>query len=233
MQNALLAVSDKLPAHLAGLGSLGNENIGSDTLATPRLYLLQALSDQVVKGNPNYIPDASSGMFLNSISNELYDELWVSNLFMTRLYNVNKKRIFGVKEWKGTFPTVDEAVAKLTADGCNVADYDITDTHIHTLAIVDPVSGRILTPVQYSMKGTALRESRSWNSNIVTQGSNVPRFAGVWKMTSKLNTNNKGSWYTPQFSFAGWAPSELYAELNTLFQGLRPQGAAINEADFG
>lgn len=232
MQTALITTNDALPAHLAGLGSLGNENIGADTLATPRLYLLQALSDQVVKGNPNYVQGASAGMFLNSISNELYDELWVANLFMTRLYNVNKKRIFGVKEWKGTFPSVEEAVAKLNADGCNVADYDITDTHIHTLAIVDPVTGNILTPVQYGMKGTALRESRAWNSNIVTHGPNTPRFSSIWKVTSKLNTNNKGSWYTPQFTFAGWAPAAMYEQLNTLFSGLRPQGAAITEGDF-
>ena len=231
MQTALITTNEAMPAHLAGVGAIGNENIGADTLATPRLYLLQALSDQVVKGNPNYVAGAQSGMFLNSISNELYDELWAANLFMTRLYNVNKKRIFGQKEWKGTFPSVEAAVAKLTADGCNVADYDIVDTHIHTLAIVDPVSGNILTPVQYSMKGTALRESRAWNSNIVTHGPSVPRFSSIWKMTSKLNTNNKGSWYTPQFSFAGWSPEPMYAELNTLFQGLRPQGATVTEID--
>lgn len=227
MQTALITTDTALPAHLAGLGAIGNENIGADTLATPRLYLLQALSDQVVKGNPNYVQGASAGMFLNSISNELYDELWVANLFMTRLYNVNKKRIFGQKEWKGTFPTVDEAVAKLTADGCNVADYDITDTHIHTLAIVDPVTGAILTPVQYGLKGTALRESRAWNSNIVTHAPNAPRFSSIWKVTSKLNTNNKGSWYTPQFAFAGWAPENLYRELSDMFSGLRPQGVQM------
>ena len=62
MQTALITTNEALPAHLAGVGAIGNENIGADALATPRLYLLQALSDQVVKGNPNYVAGAQSGI---------------------------------------------------------------------------------------------------------------------------------------------------------------------------
>lgn len=229
MNQMTILSTDSMPAHLAAAGSLGNENIDADTLATPYLKLLQSLSEQAVKGNPKHITGASAGMFLNSINNDLYEELWVSNLFMTRRYNVNKKRIFGVKDWRGSFDSVDAAMAKLTEDGVNPADYDISDTHIHTLAIIDPVKGTIVSPVQYLMQSSALRDSRAWNANIVTNGPSVPRFASIWKLTAKLNTSNKGSWYTPQVQFAGWAPKDLYDQLQTLFHGLRGQDVNVED----
>ena len=218
---ALITSTDKLPAHLQGIGGLGNENLDADTLTTPRLYLLQALSEQVIKGNPNYVKNATAGMYLNSLTNELYEELFVANLFFSRGFNVNKRREFGQKDWRGFFPTSEAAYAKLQNDGVNPSDYDVTDTHTHTLALIDPVNGTIITPIQFSMKGSALRDSRQWNTNIMAKsGDSMPRFAGIWKMDAKLNTNAKGSWYTPQVSFAGWAPAGLFDELTTLFKKL-------------
>lgn len=222
---ALITPTASVPAHLQSAGALGNENITADALATPRLYLLQALNEQVIRGNPSYVPGASPGMFLNSISKELSEELWAANLFMDRSFNVNKKRGLG-QDWQGTFDTQDAAIQHLENKGLNVADYDVTDTHTHTLALINPETGSIITPIRYSLKGTALRESRSWNSNIVTHAPSLPRFSSIWKITSRLTQNTKGSWYVPQFTFAGWAPEHLFEELQTLFHGLRGQSAS-------
>lgn len=224
---ALISNSATLPKHLQGIAAIGNENIDADVLSTPRLYLLQALSEQVVKGNPNYIKGAQSGMFVNSITDELYEDLYCANLFMTRGYNVNKRREFGQKDWRGFFDTIELANAKLLSDGLNPADYEITDTHTHTLAVINSETGSIITPIQYSMKGTGLKESRTWNTNIVTQGSQLPRFAGIWKLSTKLNSNNKGSWYTAQVVFAGWAPEALYQSLSDLYNNLKGIPAEI------
>lgn len=229
--NALIAPSTQMPAHLAALGAIGNENIGSGELATPRLYLLQALSEQVIKGSASYVKGATAGNYINSLTNQLFEELFVANLFMTRVFNVNKKRIFGQDDWRGTHNSPEEAMARLDADGVNPADYDIADTHVHTLAVIDAVNGTIETPIQLSMKATGLKESRAWNSNIITIGGNVPRFASVWKLGARLNTNNKGSWYVPQVAFAGWASKELLDGLNTLYQNLRGTAAPMTDAE--
>lgn len=228
------------PAHLMDADFMGNEHIDANALSIPRLYLLQALSKPAIKGNPEFVPGAQAGMFLNSISKELYNELFVSNLFMTRGFNVNKRQMFGTNDWRGFFPTLELALAKLTADNVNPADYDIMETHTHTLAVIDPLSGAVLTPIQVSMKGTGLRYSRSWNTTIITHvKSQLPRYAALWKLTaqlhiknkqswytsiwkktSNLNTNPNDSWHTPLFIFAGWAPDEVYSNLHELFNRL-------------
>lgn len=217
---------NEVPAHLANMGAIGNENVDASVLATPRLYLLQALNDQVIRGNPNYVEGATPGMFLRSITNDLYPTVWVANLFFDRGYNVNKRRELG-KDWRGFFRTEADALAKLEADRLTPGDYDIVETHTHTLAMIDASAGHVVTPIQFSLKGSALRDSRQWNANIVTQGASLPRFASIWQLSPKLNQNGKGSWYTPQAVFRGWAPAGLFDELKALYDSLAPSRGTV------
>lgn len=216
---ALTADSSALPAHLAAMGALGNENIDSKVLSTPRLYLLQQLSPQVTKGKPEFIAGASAGQFVNSLTSEIMDSLFVANLFMSMGYTAFKKRALG-KDFQGNHPTMDAAVAHLQNQGLNAQDYDIDESHTHTLAVIDEVNGVIKTPILFSAKRSSLTFSRNWNTQIVTLNPSVPRFASVWKLESVLVNGPKGSYYQPRIGFAGWAPEVLASDLKDLFTGL-------------
>jgi len=220
--NTALAINNdptKLPAHLASMGAVGNENIDSKVLATPRLYLLQQLSPQVTKGKPEYVEGAQAGQFINSLSGEATDALFVANLFMQMGYTAFKKRQLG-KDFQGVHTSMEAAVAHLNANGLNPLDYDIDESHTHTLAVIDPQTGDIKTPILFSLKRTGLSVSRSWNTQIVTQNPNVPRFGSIWKLESSLVNGAKGSYYVPKVGFAGWAPEALATDLMGLFTSL-------------
>ena len=220
------------PAHLSNMGSLGNENMDSTTLATPRLYLLQQLSPQVTKGKPEYVNGASAGQFINSLTNELSDDVFVANLFMQHGFTAFKRREFGVKDFQGTHPSLDAATSHLRDKGLNPLDYDIDETHTHTLALIDAVNGVIKTPILFGLKRSGLGMSRNWNSQIVTLNASVPRFASIWRLSSTLVNGAKGSYYVPAAAFAGWASEHLAHELHDLFTGLYgkqplPQDAGV------
>lgn len=220
--NTALAINNdptQLPAHLAAMGAVGNENIDSKVLATPRLGLLQQLSPQVTKGKPEFVEGAQAGQFINSLTNETHDVLFVANLFMQMGYTAFKKRILG-KDFQGNHPSMEAAVAHLQNQGLNPLDYDIDENHTHTLALINPTTGELKTPILFSMKRSALSVSRNWNTQIVTLNPNVPRFSSIWKLESSLTNGPKGSYYVPKVGFAGWAPEGLANDLMALFTGL-------------
>lgn len=217
---AMTTDPNALPAHLAGMGALGNENMDSSTLATPRLYLLQQLSPQVTRGKPEYIANAAAGQFVNSLTGNVMDELFVANLFMQHGFTAFKKREFGVKDFQGNHGSMEAAVAHLQGKGLNPQDYDIDENHTHTLALIDPSTGQVKTPILFSLKRSGLSVSRSWNSQIVSLNASVPRFASIWKLESVLANGAKGSYYLPKVGFAGWAPEQMAADLKDLFTGL-------------
>ena len=70
---AFLKDQDQLPAHLAQDAGLGNENVGTDDLAIPRLDLIQQLSPQIDKSSPKYIEGAETGHIFNTLTGEVYD----------------------------------------------------------------------------------------------------------------------------------------------------------------
>lgn len=61
-----------VPSYGDKLKGAGWDNAGQQDFQIPFLNQLQQLSPQCVKGEPEYNPDAEPGMFLNSVTNELY-----------------------------------------------------------------------------------------------------------------------------------------------------------------
>jgi len=229
--NALsLTGNAALPAHLAAMGAIGNENMNSQTLATPRLGLLQQLSPQVTKGKAEFIAGATPGQFFNSLSGEVMESLYVSNLFMQMGFTAFKKRALG-KDFQGNHPTIDAAVAHLQNQGLNPLDYDIDENHTHTLAVIDEINGVVKSPILFSLKRSGLGVSRGWNTQIVTLNANVPRFASIWKLEGTLVNGTKGSYYQPHVGFAGWAPAALADELRDIYTALHGQVPLAQDAD--
>lgn len=201
-----------LPAHLQSTVSRGNENVSADDISIPRIKLLQKMSPEIDEGDSRYIDGAKAGHLLNSVTNELMDEMYVLNLFYEKGFTVFKKRDLG----GGLFGSFDSEIAAreaLMADGLELSEYDITETATHTLLLMDD-EGNITMPALMDFASSKLKVSRAWNTDIAMKcGSNVDRFGAIYRMASKIEKNRKGqSYHNLDFEFTAWVNEEQHAE---------------------
>src|SRR6187455_2604541 len=71
-QSQEIATRNTLPAYMNQEGRRGSEDVGIDDITLPRIEVLQALSPQIKRNDPKYIPGAEQGMIFNTVSGELY-----------------------------------------------------------------------------------------------------------------------------------------------------------------
>lgn len=223
-------VQAAVPAYVteAGNSSMGNELVQSQDQAVPRLNLLQQLSAQLNRSKPEYIKEAAAGMFHNSVTNELFDELYVLNLFYKRTMTVFKKRDLG-GGFAGNYANLEEARMAMISQDKDPDAYEYVDTANHYLLIIG-ADGKVVTPVIFSMNSSKLKVSNAWNTKILKQGG--PRFASVWKLGTVVQSNNSGTWFNVSTDFAGWTPKELFEEAKLYYEQFRASGeVGSDEAD--
>ena len=202
----LFGDKETLPAHLAQSSGRGMENVTQDDVAMPYLSVLQALSPQIEE-----VDGAKAGMLYNSITQELYDEVNVLNLHFKRQYSIFKKRDLG-GGYEGAHPSREAALAHLKdVVQASPADYDIQETHTHILLLLDD-AGQPVQPVIMNLSGTKVRVSKQWNADISVKHKGADRFASVWKLSTRKQSNSKGSWYNLVVDHVGWAPEDLYTQ---------------------
>lgn len=207
-----------VPAYAQQDQGAGNENVGQDDQTIPRINLLQAISPQLED-----LEDAKAGMFHNSVTDELYSEIYVTNLFYSKSYAVFKKRATG-GGFEGDFPTRVEAHAHAMTLPGNADDYEIIETGKHACLMLDPKSGAIVQPVLIYLANSMFQFSKKWNTEIELQGQGAARFATVWRLFSVNKKNNKGqSWKGWDAEFIGWLPEEPYLEAKQAYEGIREQ----------
>ncbi len=210
MANNLIAKpATSLPDYLKTDVAVGNENLSADDLTVPYISLLQSISKPCTKGSPEYIKGATAGMFYNTVTKEVSDEILCANMFVNTVFSVNKKRNLG-DDFQGEFANSEDAMEHLEAEGLNPADYDIKENHKHTLALFNEKTGDLESAAIFSFRNTALKASRMWNTQIVSSYPNADRFAGIWKVTPQMQSNNLGQWYTPNIELAGYPSPEVY-----------------------
>jgi len=202
----------ELPESQVG-SNRGNENVSQEDVARPTIKLLQGLSPEVKAKNPAYIEGAVEGMLLNSVSGELYDEVYVVNISFTKSFSVWQDRKLG-GQYEGMYSTEAEANAKFEEIGATKETHGIFETHTHICAMIDPETKKV-QPIQFMMNRSALGPSRAWNTNIATAGGD--RFSSIWKVSGTSMSNSKGDWVTYQTQFAGYAPEDLHGQLAKMY----------------
>ena len=216
--NDLSIVSSEVPAHVKQGSGLGNENITSDHLQTPRIKQLQQLSNEVDENHSEYIEGAKVGDFINTVTRENYgNELFVVNTHFREEFVVWVKREKG-GGLVGSYPTQSEAIAALEAEGKIVDDHEITQTQTHTLLRVDETTGEIADiPFLFDCSSSKLRVSREWNTQIMKLGGD--RFASLWKLASVQTANRAGQKFMNiSVSNVGWLKEDAYAFAKSFFQ---------------
>jgi hypothetical protein len=187
----------------------GAQNMTQEDLALPFLKVLGQLSPEVNKRDGKYVEGAEPGKIINTVSNELYDQINVLPVFYKRKYI----------EWQdrgtstGAPVAIHEADSDIISQTTRGKDYkdrlpngnylENTADHFVILMGSSPQTALI------SMKATQLKVSRKWNSmmmGIKMQGKNglftPPTYSHIYTLKTVPMSNDKGSWF-------GWDVSKV------------------------
>ena len=187
----------------------GSQNMTQEDLALPFLKVLGQLSPEVNKRDGKYVEGAEPGKIINTVSNELYDQINVLPVFYKRKYI----------EWQdrgtstGAPVAIHEADSDIISQTTRGKDYkdrlpngnylENTADHFVILMGSSPQTALI------SMKATQLKVSRKWNSMMMCikmQGKNglftPPTYSHIYTLKTVPMSNDKGSWF-------GWDVSKV------------------------
>jgi len=180
----------------------GAQNIAQEDLALPFLKILGQLSPEVNKRDGKYVEGAEPGKIINTVTNQLFDEVNVVPCHYKRQYI----------EWQDRGQSTGAPVAIHDADSDIISQttrdksykdrlpngnyLDNTASHF-VLQLSDTPQSALI-----SMKSTQLKVSRKWNSMMMglkMQGKNglftPPTYSHIYKLKTVQMSNDKGTWF--------------------------------------
>jgi hypothetical protein len=174
----------------------GFEGTSADTFKTPFLKVLQALSPELKKSDPSYVPEAQAGMFFNTATQLCHEKIEVIVL----------KIEHSILAWRpmrggfvGRFSKAQES--ELVAKQVGVEKWDSDDNELmdsiefFCLNAADPSEIFILPLSKASIKHGKAFATRLRMLKANGKPVNVS-WAGVWELSVVEEKNDKGSWYT-------------------------------------
>lgn len=191
----------------------GEENIGKEDMALPFLKILQGLSPEVTRGNEKFIKGATPGMFINSLTNELFDG--EKGIEVVRVYFEKKYIEWRPKKAGGGLVKISEtaeegAMAKQPDTGDKDVDTTVDETH-QTYLLVNGISG--WSPVLFSAAKSKLPFMRKWNAlamstkagdltddaaaKHLSPNTKLKPFAVVYQLATVTKTNDSGTFFIP------------------------------------
>lgn len=228
-QEAGMLITDEMPDYLNQGPARGSEDVGAEDLTIPRLDVIQAISPELKKNDPKYIPGAEAGMLFNSVTRELYGEgaLVVPVLFKKQ-WLVWKDRQAG-GGFRGAFDTPEEAANRLDelAQQGESGPFDIVDTAQHLCLIINKETGKA-SEIAISMARSKMKVSRQWNSIIRMAGGD--RFSRVYLIGSVEDSSDKGDFYNFHISQAGYPSKPLYQAAESLYNDMTSGDRKLNVA---
>lgn len=214
--NTALAV---MAADFAADAGLGMEGADKSSFAIPFLSILQGLSPQL-----ETVDGAKPGLFINSITNEVFKEVLVIPCAFQRRFLRWAPRSEG-GGYKGEYNPVDIETGKIDGVHQNnegrlmLENDELKDTRNH-FVLMQTESGA-WTGALLSLSSTQIKKSKRWMSLILgiemrnAQGKpfNPPSFSHVYKLSAVKEENSKGSWWGLQVEkVEPVGDAELYAK---------------------
>ena len=191
----------------------GFETMTQEDMALPFVRILGQLSPQVTDGDAKYIEGAKPGMIYNTVTSECFDGkkgIKVIPCYYKKDY----------PEWsdRGDGPGAPVAVhlpnspiiqtGKRDGSKIRLPNGNYLEETASYYVLVE-TKGGAMTPALITMKSTQLNVTKKWNSMMKTiqisdgkGGMVIPPMHGVvYKLSSVLQKNDKGSWY-------GWSVTQ-------------------------
>lgn len=207
----------------------GLERASARDFALPFLQLLQKGNPQVDENDDAYIEGAKPGMFLNTVTGELFDEIEVIPCDFHKVFNEWVPRDAG-----GGF-VASHATSDI-AEKSKRDDTQIVETANHYVLLKDGEGN--WSPAILSLTSTKLKASRNWNSQIAQRMINTPQgrkmapsFACKYIVTSQSDKNEHGTFFTigaitPVEGDAGWVSETEVFQMALMFREQIKQGIA-------
>ncbi len=210
----------------------GMQNLTAADLAMPIIRVLQSNSPQCKRSEGAYIPGAVDGTLFNNVTNEIFDGatgIKVVPIFWEKVY----------LEWKpnrGGFaglhsvdtPLKNQVTMKPDKEGKMLPTLPngntLSETNQHYVFVIKEDGS--FEPAVISMSSSQLKTSRIWgslmkkvfvtdeNGSIITDknGAPIPTacFYATYKLTTKVTTRDKNSWYVFAVEPAGKTSATIY-----------------------
>lgn len=215
----------------------GMEGADKASFAIPFITVLQGLSPQCEPVKDGGVEGASPGKFINTITNELYDEVYVIPCAYNRRFlrwsprasgggykgehspaEVETGALKGLSLINGAYLMDVPQGTEKTHDAQGAPLYDhLADTRNH-FVLVKTKSGSWVQAL-ISLTSSQIKKSKRWMSRI--QGVELrdaegkaftpPSFSHIYKLTSVKEENSKGKWYGVEIDIVGPVEdAELY-----------------------
>lgn len=208
-----------LPSHfdakgLAHFAGQGMETANAEDFAIPFLYVLQKMSPQVDEDHEKHIAGAKPGMFLNTVTGQLFD-----GATGIRLIPVHFEKNY--VEWVtrdagGGFVATSSTRADAQAKKATDRETEIIDTANH-YCLAEVRDGE-WEPVIVSCTSTKLRASREWMSAMsrvtISDGNNkfvAPTFSKIWRLRTVSQKKDQYTYYNFKAELEdGWVSQEQF-----------------------
>lgn len=194
---------------------MGYQNQTDADVKMPFLVLLQSGNDEVKKKNPAYVEGAEEGLFMNSVTKELYGDTVQFVPAVTDHHYVQwRHRDDGggfiarhdlnsdaVKNAFGDFGKLK--IKGKSKDGTKDEDHQLVE-YFNIYGVIVTEEGDVLSPAIMAFKSTAIKQYQSAMSRlrmfqVGEPGKKVrpPLFAHRLEITVKGDSNDQGSWVLP------------------------------------
>ena len=181
----------------------GFEAMGADDMAIPFISILQSLSPQCKKSEEKYVKGAEEGMFINTVTNEIFSGETGINIIPCFFEKV-------ILEWKPKRAGLAGMHPKDTPLLANAEKNEKGQDVLGNGNILSPTAqyyslflndGKI-DKVVISMSSTGLKVSRRWNRSMATLTMKnpdgiefiPPMYSHIYNMKSTAESNDQGSW---------------------------------------
>ena len=211
----------------------GFENVKTESLAPPILKLLQNGSSEAQKRNQNYIEGAEPGMFLNTVTKQLYDgDKGIQVIPCHYKLEFQEWADYGTGSGRpeNIFPDSSDVLEKTTKgpdgkDRLQNGNYILTVGQHFVIIVGDKGSETAMI----SMSSSQGKVSRKWNSmmkSISLDGKDgpytPPSFSHIYKLSSVLNTGKGNQWYGYNVEKVGMLEdANMYERAKKFYEGIK------------
>lgn len=179
----------------------GFSGIDTTVLRTPFLRIAQDNTPEAKKSDPAYVPGLEPGMFYNTSTKKFSQKAQIIVIKAKHEVVVWKPNRGGLA---GRYPI--EMLNELTAVQDKAKRYDAEGNSIQQtitlLCIEPPTPGKAAQMFLYSLSSTEYKFGKDFLTklwNLEQNGQTVGvEWAAVWELSSGVEKNNKGSWFSLQ-----------------------------------
>jgi len=214
-------------------------------LQIPFVRLIQAMSPQIKKSDPSFIPDASQGDIFNTVTGQSWDG--EEGVTVVPCYQETKYLMFKPREQGGGFlgemskdnpdiaRTTRTGAKEILPDGNELVKSDqhycliLDDSGIPSFGIID-------------MKSSGLKVSRRWKTQIkmltikhpkTGELVSPPLFGTKWKLSAIEESNDQGTWFNWTVNNDGFVEDKELLEAAINFRKSIMSGEAKAVAEDG